>query len=49
MTKYLSEILNQNPLEVEIKGLEIMNDDPTRVNVLYALASSDRYAFQFRI
>ncbi|VDK77070.1 unnamed protein product [Onchocerca ochengi] len=35
------EILNGKPLEVEIKGLEIMNDDPTRVHVLYALTSSD--------
>ncbi|VDO48935.1 unnamed protein product [Brugia timori] len=39
-----SEILNGKPLEVEIKGLEIMNDDPTRVNVLYALTSSDKLA-----
>uniref|UniRef100_A0A0R3RY76 KH domain-containing protein n=1 Tax=Elaeophora elaphi TaxID=1147741 RepID=A0A0R3RY76_9BILA len=36
------EILSGKPLEVEVKGLEIMNDDPTRVNVLYALISSDR-------
>ncbi|KAK6104739.1 AKAP7 2'5' RNA ligase-like domain family protein [Brugia pahangi] len=40
----VSEILNGKPLEVEIKGLEIMNDDPTRVNVLYALTSSDKLA-----
>ncbi|EFO16406.1 KH domain-containing protein [Loa loa] len=38
----VSEILNGKPLEVEIKGLEIMNDDPTRVNVLYALISSEK-------
>uniref|UniRef100_A0A183I5E9 KH domain-containing protein n=1 Tax=Onchocerca flexuosa TaxID=387005 RepID=A0A183I5E9_9BILA len=36
------EILNGKPLEVEIKGLEIMNDDPARVHVLYALTSSDK-------
>uniref|UniRef100_A0A183EGB3 AKAP7_NLS domain-containing protein n=1 Tax=Gongylonema pulchrum TaxID=637853 RepID=A0A183EGB3_9BILA len=29
-------------LEAEIKGLDIMNDDPTRARVLYACASSDK-------
>uniref|UniRef100_A0A915Q1S5 K Homology domain-containing protein n=1 Tax=Setaria digitata TaxID=48799 RepID=A0A915Q1S5_9BILA len=38
----ISKILDGKPLEVEMKGLEIMNDDPTRVHVLYALASSDK-------
>ncbi|MCP9263901.1 Activating signal cointegrator 1 complex subunit 1 [Dirofilaria immitis] len=38
----VNEILDGKPLEVEIKGLEIMNDDPTRVHVLYALTSSEK-------
>ncbi|CAG9535086.1 unnamed protein product [Cercopithifilaria johnstoni] len=39
---HVREVLSGEPLEVEVKGLEIMNDDPTRVNVLYALISSDK-------
>lgn len=31
-------ILNDQPLDVEISGLEIMNDDPAEVNVVYAKA-----------
>ncbi|VDK79432.1 unnamed protein product [Litomosoides sigmodontis] len=38
----VKEILDGKPLEVKVKGLEIMNDDPTRVNVVYALVSSDK-------
>ncbi|VBB34792.1 unnamed protein product [Acanthocheilonema viteae] len=38
------EVLSGKSLEVNVKGLEIMNDDPTRVNVLYALISSDKLA-----
>uniref|UniRef100_A0A183ECG0 KH domain-containing protein n=1 Tax=Gongylonema pulchrum TaxID=637853 RepID=A0A183ECG0_9BILA len=38
----VSSILEGRPLEAEIKGLDIMNDDPTRARVLYACASSDR-------
>lgn len=39
----LREILDGKPLEVKVKGLEIMNDDPTRVNVVYALVSSNKF------
>ncbi|VDN24179.1 unnamed protein product [Gongylonema pulchrum] len=38
----VSRILEDKPLEAEIKGLDIMNNDPTRARVLYACASSER-------
>ncbi|PVD18764.1 hypothetical protein C0Q70_21316 [Pomacea canaliculata] len=33
---YISPILNQEPLMVDVQGLEYMNDDPGAVDVLYA-------------
>ena len=30
-----------HPIEIEIKGIEIMNDDPDRVDVLYARIIDD--------
>eukprot|EP00094_Tigriopus_californicus_P002894 TCALIF_02791-PA protein Name:"Similar to Ascc1 Activating signal cointegrator 1 complex subunit 1 (Mus musculus)" AED:0.18 eAED:0.18 QI:0/0.33/0.14/0.57/1/1/7/0/1037 len=33
-------IYGNNPIDLEIKGLEIMNDDPSDVNVLYAKVGS---------
>uniref|UniRef100_A0A0N5AEL8 KH domain-containing protein n=1 Tax=Syphacia muris TaxID=451379 RepID=A0A0N5AEL8_9BILA len=37
----IRNILNDKPLDVEVHGLEYMNDDPTNVNVLYAQGKSD--------
>ena len=42
-----SDILNGEPLELDIQGLEYMNDDPDEVDVLYAMVCpidrSERY------
>lgn len=32
---FLREIIGSDPIEVEIRGVECMNDDPERVDVLY--------------
>uniref|UniRef100_F1KX24 Activating signal cointegrator 1 complex subunit 1 n=1 Tax=Ascaris suum TaxID=6253 RepID=F1KX24_ASCSU len=36
------KIVDGVPMEVELRGLEYMNDDPTRVRVLYAKAYSEK-------
>uniref|UniRef100_F1L794 Activating signal cointegrator 1 complex subunit 1 n=2 Tax=Ascaris TaxID=6251 RepID=F1L794_ASCSU len=36
------KILDGKPLEVEVKGLQCMNDNPTKVRVLYAKAFSEK-------
>ncbi|VDM50281.1 unnamed protein product [Toxocara canis] len=36
------KVVDGNPVEVEVRGLEYMNDDPTRVRVLYAKAYSEK-------
>lgn len=33
---FIQEILESKPLDIHIKGLEYMNDDPSQVDVLYA-------------
>jgi len=42
-----SDILHGEPLELDIQGLEYMNDDPDEVDVLYAMVcpvdGSQRY------
>lgn len=37
------KILDGKPLEVEVKGLQCMNDNPTKVRVLYAKAFSEKF------
>uniref|UniRef100_A0A915BI72 K Homology domain-containing protein n=2 Tax=Parascaris univalens TaxID=6257 RepID=A0A915BI72_PARUN len=36
------KMLDGKPLEIEVKGLQCMNDNPTKVRVLYAKASSEK-------
>lgn len=38
----VKHLLDGQPLDVNVCGLEYMNDDPTKVNVLYAVAQSER-------
>ncbi|VDN06159.1 unnamed protein product [Thelazia callipaeda] len=36
------KIIDHEPIEAEVSGLEIMNDDPSRAQVLYARISSEK-------
>ena len=40
-------LLEGRSLDVEVRGLEYMNDDPTRVRVLYAVARSEKCVRKF--
>uniref|UniRef100_A0A183DGN4 AKAP7_NLS domain-containing protein n=1 Tax=Gongylonema pulchrum TaxID=637853 RepID=A0A183DGN4_9BILA len=42
ITGCMSKILANKPLEAEIGGLDVMNDDPAHARVLYACVSSGR-------
>lgn len=39
--EFIGDALNNEPLKIEVRGLEYMNDDPSEVDVLYAKIHED--------